>query len=198
MAAKKKAAPKKATTPEAPKTKKPRKQKTSSAPGEAAKAHAWLMEQVQQDEAHADPFGDADWLAKKRAEPKKDYFALARVEEPTSAAPKDKLAEEDTRPRFVKGGRPGPGRPKGSRNKFAEQFIADFYQDWMDYGVSAIQVCREEKIDVYMRTAVAIVPKVMDVRVSELEEMNETQIDEQIKHLRDDLDALMGAAREVH
>lgn len=176
MAAKKKAAPKKSTkTPEAPsstKTKKPRKQKTSSAPGDSAKAHAWLMEQV------------AD--------------ALADDPLPMEDAPPPAVEEVDTRQRFVTGGKPGPGRPKGSRNKFAEAFVTDFYNDWLENGVAVLATVRAEKPDVYVRAAVALIPKVLDVRVSELEDMNEEQIDAQISNLRADLDALLETSRELH
>lgn len=40
------------------------------------------------------------------------------------------------------------GRPRGSRNKLGEAFLADLHADWLVSGVEAIQrVCRERPHD---------------------------------------------------
>lgn len=56
-------------------------------------------------------------------------------------------------------GNPGGGRPKGSRNKFAQAFFDDFLADWEVAGASAIQACRLEDPSTYCRIAASLVPK---------------------------------------
>lgn len=54
------------------------------------------------------------------------------------------------------------GRPKGSRHRFSEKFVNDFLADWEEHGLKVIAKVREDKPDVYLRTAAAILPKVSD------------------------------------
>jgi Family of unknown function (DUF5681) len=68
------------------------------------------------------------------------------------------------------------GRPKGSRNKFSEQFIDDFFADWLAGGADAIRRTREERPSDYLKVAVAILPKQVKV-----EHGFETMTDEQIR-----------------
>jgi hypothetical protein len=68
------------------------------------------------------------------------------------------------------------GRPKGSRNKFSEEFINDFYADWLAGGADAIRRTREERPSDYLKVAVAILPKQVKV-----EHGFETMTDEQIR-----------------
>ena len=56
------------------------------------------------------------------------------------------------------------GRPKGSRNQFAEAFIKDFLADWEVAGPSAIQACRLEKPEVYLKVAASLVPKEFNIK----------------------------------
>ena len=35
------------------------------------------------------------------------------------------------------------GRPKGSRNKLSEEFVAEVYADWCEHGAAAIETVRE-------------------------------------------------------
>jgi hypothetical protein len=51
------------------------------------------------------------------------------------------------------------GRPKGSRNKFAEVFLADFVKSWEEGGKDAIQKVRTEDPATYLRVAASILPK---------------------------------------
>jgi hypothetical protein len=45
--------------------------------------------------------------------------------------------------RILRGNTGLPGRPKGARNKLAEAFINDLYQDWKEHGVQVIQEARD-------------------------------------------------------
>jgi hypothetical protein len=56
------------------------------------------------------------------------------------------------------------GRPKGSRNQFAEAFIKDFLADWEAAGPSAIQNCRLEDPAAYLRIAASLVPKEFNIK----------------------------------
>ena len=73
---------------------------------------------------------------------------------------KKKLGEQLVPFHFKKGEVNNPkGRPKGSRNKFAEAFFNDFLADWVVAGASAIQACRLEDPSTYCRIAASLVPK---------------------------------------
>jgi hypothetical protein len=51
-----------------------------------------------------------------------------------------------------------PGRPKGSRNKLGEQFLAAMCADFEKHGVRAIERVREEEPGTYLRVIARIVP----------------------------------------
>lgn len=55
------------------------------------------------------------------------------------------------------------GRPKGSRNKFAEEFLKDFLADWQTNGATAIKHCRVVDPAGYVRIAASIVPKELNI-----------------------------------
>lgn len=185
MAAKKKAAPKTTKSPAAKKaatTKttgaaKRNKGKTSSKPGESQEAHQWLMQSQ-----GVTPKEEAEIrsLMEREDEGANELIGevVVNVEPPRGG-------------RFVTGGKPGPGRPKGSRNKFAEDFITDFYNDWLEHGPTVLAVVRAEKPDQYLKAAVAILPKQMDVRVSEFAELTEDALDKKIAELAGQLGAAM-------
>jgi hypothetical protein len=59
------------------------------------------------------------------------------------------------------------GRPKGSRNKLSEAFVADLYLDWNQNGVAAIARVRQERPWDYVRIVASLVPKQLDVAQSE-------------------------------
>lgn len=69
------------------------------------------------------------------------------------------------------------GRPKGSRNRFAEAFVSDFLKDWEEHGAETIGRVREEDPSTYVRVGVSIIPK--DFNISSQNEANLTRLLEQ-------------------
>ena len=55
------------------------------------------------------------------------------------------------------------GRPKGSRNKFAESFLSDFVKSWEGGGFDTIEKVRNEDPSTYLRVAASILPKETEV-----------------------------------
>ena len=60
--------------------------------------------------------------------------------------------------------KPGPGRPKGSRNKLSNDFLNALYEDFKEFGAEAICLVREEKTDVYLNIIAKVLPK--DIQIS--------------------------------
>ena len=75
------------------------------------------------------------------------------------------------------------GRPKGSRNKLGEAFIAAMYDDFTEHGAAVIETVRTEKPDQYLKVVASILPQQLNVRVSEFDELTEDQIDQRINAL---------------
>lgn len=76
------------------------------------------------------------------------------------------------------------GRPKGSRNKFAEEFVKDFLADWEKHGKEAIRKARRTDPVAYLKVAASLLPKDFNLNVSseaELEKMLEKFDDEQLE-----------------
>jgi hypothetical protein len=67
--------------------------------------------------------------------------------------------------RFLTGNN-GGGRPKGSRNRLASEFIDALANDFSEHGASAIETVRKEKPDVYLRVVASILPSQLDVAIS--------------------------------
>jgi hypothetical protein len=95
------------------------------------------------------------------------------------------------------------GRPKGSRNKLGEAFLADLYEDFKAHGPQVIADVRANKPEVYLRVVASILPQQVEVRVDPLEEMNDAELDRYIRQLAaavaryDQLEAGTGASATV-
>jgi hypothetical protein len=61
-------------------------------------------------------------------------------------------------------GHKGGGRPKGSRNKLAESFVADLRDCWELHGVQALERCALEEPSQFLRVIASLMPK--DVNLS--------------------------------
>ena len=58
------------------------------------------------------------------------------------------------------------GRPKGSRNKLSEEFVAEVYADWCENGAAAIQTVRETRPDVYVKVVASLLPRQVQAEVT--------------------------------
>lgn len=72
------------------------------------------------------------------------------------------------------------GRPKGARNRLGEQFLADMLADWEQHGADVIATVRDEKPDQYLKVVASILPKELNVKVSELDELSDEQLERQL------------------
>ena len=68
------------------------------------------------------------------------------------------------------------GRPRGSRNKLSEDFVAALYDDFQDHGSAAIAACRAEKPDVYVRVIASLLPRDVSIKVQELDDLTDDQL----------------------
>jgi Family of unknown function (DUF5681) len=96
------------------------------------------------------------------------------------------------------------GRPRGSRNKLSEDFVAALYDDFQAHGAAAIAACRAEKPDVYVRVIAGLLPKDMTFKVQQLDDLTDDQLmrklaalTEMAKPLLSKLNAVEGEAKDI-
>ena len=65
-----------------------------------------------------------------------------------------------------KKGHTGPGRPKGARNKFSEDYVEAFAADFEEHGAKVIELIRIEQPAVYLKLAAMLVPKDFNLKHS--------------------------------
>lgn len=63
------------------------------------------------------------------------------------------------------GSKPGPGRPKGSRNKLQEAFWKDFAAAWETHGPTAIQTVAQDDPATFLKVAASVMPKDVEMTV---------------------------------
>ena len=51
------------------------------------------------------------------------------------------------------------GRPKGSRNRLADAFIADLAAAWEKHGVQALETCASEEPGTFLKVIAGLMPK---------------------------------------
>jgi hypothetical protein len=68
------------------------------------------------------------------------------------------------------------GRPKGSRNKLAEAFVADCHQAWIEHGPEAIQRVLEEDPATFLKIVAGLLPKDVNLKVSNLDDLTDEQL----------------------
>jgi hypothetical protein len=68
------------------------------------------------------------------------------------------------------------GRPKGSRNKLAEDFLADAYQKWQQHGSNAIEAMATTEPAKFCQMIAGLLPKEMHIKESALEDLSADEI----------------------
>ena len=89
----------------------------------------------------------------------------------------DNTEEKQSKPHLYKPGQTGnpKGRPKGSKNKLSEEFIADLLADWQEGGVAALKEARANKPTEYCKLVASLVPKEITVK-NDLSEFSDEQL----------------------
>jgi hypothetical protein len=105
----------------------------------------------------------------------------------------DNTAREQVGRPFTPGQSGNPaGRPKGSKNKLAEAFIAELCEDWSEHGATVIARVREQSPETYLKVVASVVPKELKVQRSPFEDWSDeeltgaiTALDRSIQEARD-------------
>jgi len=82
--------------------------------------------------------------------------------------------EPDRGGRFVKGGIPGPGRPKGARSRLGEQFLEDLRDVWSTHGKAALIACAVNEPSQFCRVMASLMPKQLDLNSNIVVEVGQT------------------------
>ena len=112
------------------------------------------------------------------------------------AAQSESTDSEQVKPYLFQPGQSGnlAGRPKGSRNKLGEAFLEALHNDFKSHGVEVIEEVRKEKPDQYLKVIASTLPKELNVKVSELDELTDDQL---MRQLAAGLAALAAAGFDV-
>ena len=90
------------------------------------------------------------------------------------------------------------GRPKGSRNKLGEAFLAALLEDFELHGPAVIEQVRTEKPDQYLKVIASIMPKEMNISVNEFDELSDEQLIERIRQLDSEMGQLVHPEQTKH
>jgi Family of unknown function (DUF5681) len=58
------------------------------------------------------------------------------------------------------------GRPKGSRNKLSEEFVAEVYAGWCQHGAAALQIVRQNRPEVYVKVVASLLPREVHAEIT--------------------------------
>lgn len=98
--------------------------------------------------------------------------------------------EKQRHPGQFKPGQSGnpKGRPRGARQRLGEQFLVDMLADWEAHGAEAIVKVRDKNPSQYLRVVASILPKELNVRVNELDELTDEQLLAQLARVYQELE----------
>ena len=152
-------------------------------------------------------------LATKKTPVKPQYKSIKARRKTVKPAPDDNTSAqrevaEKPKQKFLDATRLAPyqfgapgvvnhGRPKGSRNRFAEAFVADFLSDWETHGAKALADCRACDPAAYLKVAATLLPKDLNINATEgatLDRLLDQFNDEQLRQLIGALAGLGSAA----
>jgi hypothetical protein len=87
-------------------------------------------------------------------------------------------------PEFQKGMTKIGGRAKGVKNRLSHAFLTALAEDFEQYGVEAIKICRVERPNEYLRVIAHLMPKELEVTVGPLQEVSDQELETLIEHAR--------------
>jgi hypothetical protein len=76
------------------------------------------------------------------------------------------------------------GRARGVKNRLSHAFLTALAEDFEQYGVEAIKICRVEKPNEYLRVIAHLMPKELEVSIGPLQEISDQELDKLIEHAR--------------
>jgi len=77
------------------------------------------------------------------------------------------------------------GRPKGSRHKLSERFLAELCEDWEANGMDALRRAREEDPVAYIGIVAALLPKQREEVPNPLTEFTDDELEQLRAYLQD-------------
>ena len=85
---------------------------------------------------------------------------------PKPAEPQNSPANSNLAPPWPPGQSGNPaGRPRGSRSKLSESFLADFHTVWEEEGLEAIRRCARNDPSTFVRVAASLLPHDINLNV---------------------------------
>jgi hypothetical protein len=104
----------------------------------------------------------------------------------------DEPYPKDSKGRFLSGNI-GGGRPKGARNQLSEDFLKKLQQDFREHGQTAIERCRDEKPEAYVKMIASLLPKeAVITHRNEFEDMGEEELVARLRQLQSDIAPFLG------
>lgn len=89
------------------------------------------------------------------------------------------------------------GRPKGSKNKLGEAFVAALHEDFQEHGPQVIETVRLEKPDVYLKVIAQIIPKEFTLKTDTFDGITDEQLSVILAAARSALGIIEGSGEDV-
>jgi hypothetical protein len=85
-----------------------------------------------------------------------------------------------------------PGRPRGSRNKLGEAFIAALAEDFAEHGPAVIERVRIEKPEAYLKVIASLLPRDLNLNVSKYDHLSDEQLIMRLRILTEQAAPILG------